>query len=47
MSNLLYIVVNAIVGIIIYFGVSYKRGLFQSVFGKEQSDKYLKKLRLF
>ena len=46
MSNLLYIVVNAIVGIIIYFSVSYKMGLFQSVFGKEQMDKYLKKLRL-
>ena len=46
MSNLLYILVNAIVGIIIYFSVSYKMGLFQSVFGKEQMDKYLKKLRL-
>lgn len=46
LSMLLFIAVNSIVGMIIYFFVSYKMDLFNLVFGKEQVEKYLKKLSL-
>lgn len=41
---IIMIVVNAIIGGIIYLGVSYKMGLFDEIFGREYMKKIIKKL---
>lgn len=44
LSCILYVAVNAIVGAIIYFFVSFKTGIIEKVFGKESVNRILKKL---
>ena len=44
LSCVLYVAVNAIVGAIIYFFVSFKTGIIEKVFGKESVNRILKKL---
>lgn len=41
---IIMIVVNAIIGGIVYLGVSYKMGLFDEIFGREYMKKIIKKL---
>lgn len=44
LSCVLYVAINAIVGAIIYFLISFKIGIIDKVFGKEMVNKILKKL---
>lgn len=46
MNSIIIIVVNAIIGGIIYIGVSYKTNLLSNIFGDELVNKILKKLTL-
>lgn len=46
LKAILSIIVYAIIGCIIYFGIAYKMGLLERVFGKELLAKILKKLKL-
>lgn len=43
---LIVIVINAIIGALIYIGLSYKLGILDDVFGKEMLNKIIKKLTL-
>ena len=45
-SCIIYIVINAIVGAIVYFAISWKMGLFEDILGKEILVKLRKKLTL-
>lgn len=43
-NNLVFVLFNALIGMIVYFGVSYKMHIIDEVFGKEYINKLLKKL---
>ena len=43
-QNLLFVLVNSVIGAAVYFGVSYKMNILNDVFGKEYINKFLKKL---
>lgn len=43
-TSIITIIINALIGGIIYIGISYKMGLFDKVFGKGYIEKLLKKL---
>ncbi len=44
--SMVSLIIYSIIGIIIYFGLSYKIGLIKSIFGVEYINKFLKKLHL-
>ena len=46
MISMVSLAVYSIVGMIIYFVLSYKIGLVDSIFGKDRIDRYLKKFHL-
>ena len=44
--SIVSIFIYGIIGVLIYFGVSYKMGLINDIFGKDRINSYLKKLHL-
>ena len=43
-ESLITIIINAIIGAIVYLGISYKIGIIEKIFGKEYLNKLIKKL---
>ena len=46
MISMISLIIYSLFGMIIYFVLSYKMGLANSVFGKDRIDRYLNKLHL-
>ena len=43
-GSLIVVIINAIIGAVIYIGISYKMGIIEDIFGKEYMNKIIKKL---
>ncbi len=46
LGSLITVLINAVIGAVIYIGISYKMGLIENIFGKEYINKLIKKLTL-
>lgn len=46
LGSLITIIINAVIGAIVYIGISYKTGIIENIFGKEYLNKLIKKLTL-